>query len=156
MTKSLFALAAALALPLSTPVSSQVPVQVHLDSVTPATGSWSYQRVQGGSHAAFADSGGAQRLILRCNLSSRTVSIVRTGVPAAAPTLSIWTSSTSRSLPSRYDATKSLSADVSATDALLDAMAFSRGRFATAAAGAPLLGVPSGPQVDRVVEDCRS
>ena len=156
MTKSLSALAAVLALPLSTPVSSQVPAQVDLDSAAPIVGNWSYQRVQGGSHAAFAAPGGAQRLILRCTLSSRTVSIVRTGVPAAAPTLSIWTSSAVRSLPSRYDSTRSLTADVTAMDPLLDAMAFTRGRFATAGAGAPLLAVPSGPQVDRVVEDCRS
>jgi len=39
---------------------------------------------------------------------------------------------------------------------LLDAMAFSRGRFATAASGAPMLTVPSAPEVTRVVEDCRS
>ena len=76
--------------------------------------------------------------------------------PAAAPTLTVWTSALSRTLPARFLGTKELVADLTATDPLLDAMAFSRGRFATAASGAPMLTVPSAPEVTRVVEDCRS
>jgi hypothetical protein len=40
-------------------------------------------------------------------------------------------------------------------DPLLDAMAFSRGRFAVETAGKPTLYVPSWPEVSRVIEDCR-
>ncbi|MDG2003332.1 MAG: hypothetical protein P8J20_08375 [Novosphingobium sp.] len=42
-----------------------------------------------------------------------------------------------------------------ASDPLLDAMAFSRGRFAVETAGLPTLYVPSWPEVSRVIEDCR-
>ena len=155
MRPSLFALAAAFALPLQSPVFAQAPAQIDLEAVQPISGSWSYQPAQGGSFAAFADAGRTQRLIIRCNRAVRSVSIVRTGVPAAAPTLAIWTTSTSRSVPSRFDATRTLTADLAATDPLLDAIAFSRGHFATAAAGAPIFAVPISPEVVRVIEDCR-
>ena len=156
MRRSLFAVAATLALPLATPALSQVPAQVDVESVQPISGAWSYHSVQGGSYAAFFDAGRTQRLVLRCNRGARTVSVVRTGVAAAAPTLSIWTTSSARSVPSRFDATRTLTADLRATDPLLDAMAFSRGRFATAAAGAPMVAVETAPEPARVIEDCRS
>ena len=156
MRKSLFAFAAACALPLPAPALSQAPAQVDLDVVQPVLGAWSYQAFAGGSHAAFTDGTATQRLIVRCNRAARTVSIVRTGVPAAAPTLSIWTTSIARAVPARFDATRTLSADFAATDPLLDAIAFSRGRFATGAAGAPMVAVPAWPELSKVIEDCRS
>lgn len=156
MSKSAIAFAAALALPLAIPVHAQTPAAIDLDSVAPAAGAWSYHRADGGSYAAFLDAHATQRFIIRCNRAARTVSLVRTNVPAAAPTLAIWTTSTNRSVPSRFDATKSLTADLAATDTMLDAIAFSRGRFATAAAGAPILALPTWPEIARVIEDCRS
>ena len=42
-----------------------------------------------------------------------------------------------------------------ASDPMLDAMAFSRGRFALEVAGLPTLYVPSWPEISRVIEDCR-
>ncbi len=156
MRPALFALAAAIALPLPTPALSQSPAQIDLEAVQPLSGSWSYQAVQGGSFAAFVDASATQRLIIRCNRVSRTISIIRTGVPAAAPTLAIWTTSSARSVPSRFDVTRTLTADLRATDPLLDAIAFSRGRFATAAGGAPLMAVGVSPEPVRVIEDCRS
>jgi hypothetical protein len=156
MRKSVFAFVAVLALPLPAPALSQVPAQIDIEAVQPISGSWSYQRLQSGGQATFFDSSATQRLVIRCNRSVRSVSIVRTGVAAAAPTLSIWTSSASRSVPARFAATRTLTADVAAGDSLLDAIAFSRGRFATAAAGAPMVAVTTSPEVSRVIEDCRS
>ncbi len=48
-----------------------------------------------------------------------------------------------------------IAARVAANDPLLDAMAFSKGRFAVEVAGLPTLYVPSYPEVTRVIEDCR-
>jgi hypothetical protein len=42
-----------------------------------------------------------------------------------------------------------------ARDPLLDAIAFSRGRFAVAVPGEPTLYVPSWTEISRVIEDCR-
>jgi hypothetical protein len=46
-------------------------------------------------------------------------------------------------------------ARVSVQDTLLDAMAFSKGRFAIEIAGMRTLYIPSYPEVTRVIEDCR-
>jgi hypothetical protein len=156
MTKSTFALAAALALPLQSPTFAQQPAQIDVETLQAISGSWTYRAIAGGSEADFVDAAATVRMIVHCDRAARTVSIVRTGVPAAAPTLSVWTSSTVKSVPSRYLATKDLVADVAATDPLLDAIAFSRGRFATAAEGAPLVAVPARSEPARVIEDCRS
>ena len=44
---------------------------------------------------------------------------------------------------------------LSARDPLLDAIAFSRGRFALEAAGLETLYLPAWPELSRVIEDCR-
>ena len=49
----------------------------------------------------------------------------------------------------------SLVAALVARDSLLDAIAFSRGRFAIEAEGLDPLYVPSWPEMSRVIEDCR-
>ena len=48
-----------------------------------------------------------------------------------------------------------LAVSLSARDSLLDAMAFSKGRFAVEATGQPTLYLPSWIEVSRVIEDCR-
>jgi len=155
MRPLLFAFAATFALPSVSTASAQAPAPIDLDTVQPLGGSWSYRAISGGSEAFFADAAGAKRLVLRCTRAQRIVSIVRSEVPAAASTLSVWTTSTARSVPSRYLATRELAADLAAADPLLDAIAFSRGRFATGAAGAPMVAVPAGPEPTRVIEECR-
>ena len=152
----MFAFAAASALPLLSVASAQVPAAIQLDNVQPISGTWSYRAIPGGSEADFIDAAATVRFEIRCNRAARTVSLIRTGVAAAAPTLTIWTTSLSRTAPARFLATRQLVADLAATDQLLDAIAFSRGRFATAASGAPMVAVPAWPETTRVVEDCRS
>jgi hypothetical protein len=156
MTKLVFAFAAACALPLLSVASAQAPAQIDLEAVQPIGGAWGYRAIPGGSEADYIDAAAAVRMQIRCNRAARTVSIIRTGVPAAAPTLAIWTTSLARTVPARFLSTKELIADVAATDPLLDAIAFSRGRIATAASGAPMFAVASGPETTRVIEDCRS
>ena len=145
---------AALSLP---PAYAQVaqPATFNVETATALTGNWTYRSYPGGSEASFADAGGT-RLTLRCNRAVRTVWIIRTAVPAAAPTLAVWTSSLSRSVPARFDASQSLTADLAATDPLLDAISLSRGKFATSALGAPIAVYPAWAEPTRVIEDCRS
>ena len=156
MKTALFAFAAALLLPLSISSSAQVPAPLDLDSVQPISGRWVYRSLPAATEADFVDSTGTVRLMMRCNRAGRIVSLIRTGVPAAAPSLSVWTTSTSRSLPSSFQSMKELTATLTATDPLLDAIAFSRGRFATGASGAPMVAVPVWAELARIVEDCRS
>ena len=49
-----------------------------------------------------------------------------------------------------------LTARLNPGDPVLDAMVFSRGRFAVEAPGTPLLVVPAWPEPARVIEDCRA
>lgn len=157
MTKFLIASAAlaALCCPSASFAQSAAATAFSVDSLNALSGRWTYRSYAGGSEAAFADAVGT-RLAIRCNRAVRTVSIMRTGVPAASPTLSVWTSSLSRSVPARFEATRVLTADVAATDPLLDAISLSRGKFATSALGAPLIAVPTWAEPTRVIEDCRS
>ncbi len=156
MKTIMYAFAAACALSCLSSASAQAPAPIALEAVQPIGGAWTYRSIEGGSEADFVDTAAAVRLEIRCNRAARTVSIIRTQVPAAAPTLAIWTTSLSRSVPARYLATKDLIADLTSTDAVLDAIAFSRGGIATAATGAPMVAVASGPETTRVIEDCRS
>ena len=149
-------LAIAAALLLHGPAHSQAPAPVNLETVRPIAGTWSYAPVAAGTQATFRDASSAPRLMVTCNRATRAVTVTRMGVAAAAPTLSIWTSTTSRSVAASFHATGQLSATIHARDPLLDAVAFSRGRFATGAAGAQLVAVPAGPEPARVIEDCRS
>jgi hypothetical protein len=121
-----------------------------------APGSWSYGVIQGASDAIFRDPNGNPQLTVRCNRATRRVIFIRPA-SASAPTLQLWTSSTARSLPATYDpASARISAEVSAFDRLLDALAFSRARFAVGVTGTPPLVVPNWPEATRAIEDCRN
>jgi len=66
----------------------------------------------------------------------------------------VLTETTSRVLDAAPDG-GSVAAVLPARDPLLDAMAFSKGRFAVEVAGLPTLYLPSWIEVSRVIEDCR-
>lgn len=150
--------AALLALAPASTLSAQtvgVPRSVDFSTSAVAPGSWSYQALPGGSEARFVDATGTARLVLHCTRATRQVSISHaSGVPAAS--LSVWTSSASRNLPVRFEANAMrVTAELFALDPLLDAIAFSRGRFAVTMAGGSPLVVPAWPEAARTIEDCR-
>ena len=121
----------------------------------PIAGSWSYTALADGSEARFAGASGQVQLSLRCTRATRRVTIGK-AASAAAPSLYVWTSGTTRTLPVSFDAASyRLNVQLNAGDPLLDAMVFSRGRVAFAAGAAPALVVPPWPELARVVEDCR-
>jgi hypothetical protein len=149
-----YRIAAALALVASTSLCAQtVP---DLSTATPVAGSWSYSATADGSEARFADAGANVQLVMRCTRATRRVTIAKTATAAAAA-IDVWTSSQTRSLPASYNpATGRLSADLLANDALLDAIASSRGRVGYSVGTQPALVVPPWPEVARVIEDCRA
>lgn len=119
-------------------------------------GSWRYQRDPGGSRAIFGDTAQPERALLRCDASARSMVIELPGATATAWT--IRTSATTRRVAVRAGdgATPRTIATFAPTDRLLDAMVFSRGRFAIERAGQPPLVLPPWSEVGRVIEDCRS
>jgi hypothetical protein len=119
-------------------------------------GSWTYRTVAGGTEAAFVDGTGTTRMAIACGKVTRLVTLSRSSAAPAA-SLSFWTSSLSRNLSARFDQPSGrVVAQLSAVDPLLDALAFSRGRFAVMMPGSPAMVLPAGSEVAHVVEDCRA
>ncbi len=114
-------------------------------------GSWSYRQDSRGSVALF---GAASDPVftLRCDRSARQLQLTRRG--ATAGTMTVRTSSTARNLTTGA-ATDGASASLPASDPLVDAMGYSRGRFIVENTALPSLVVPAWSEVLRVAEDCR-
>lgn len=144
-------------LPATPPPAPSPPVALAPDwqdwPLTP--GNWSYAREAGGSTARFAG------LWLRCDLSSRNVTIGRDGAAATADGSAMMTVRTSYGVlqwpAQRVGADRPATvAGRSASDAGLDWIGFSRGRFSVEIPGSPPLVAPSWAEPARVIEDCRS
>ncbi|MEE4452561.1 hypothetical protein V2S85_12985 [Novosphingobium resinovorum] len=113
-------------------------------------GDWSYTASGAGSAASF---GG--QFTLQCDPARKAVTLVRSGmVPSGPSALSITTSTGTRALSAAANP-RGIFVTLQARDSVLDAMAFSRGRFAVAATGQPTLYLPSWTEISRVLEDCR-
>ena len=95
--------------------------------------------------------------MLSCDRAAGMVTLMRPGTAQDHVPMTVITSSVTRPLTGVGVATDPpvIAATLTARDGLLDAMAFSRGRFAVETAGLPTLFVPSWPEVSRVIEDCR-
>ena len=146
-----FAFAAALALIASSSLQAQT---ADYAVATPLGGSWTYAAASDGSEATFTTT--LPQLVLHCTRSTRRVTIARPAT-AAAPFLTLWTTSFSRDVPASFNPlTNRISIEIPAYDPLLDALAFSRGRFAVGVKGQALAVLPAWPEVARVIEDCRA
>ena len=108
-------------------------------ALTPGT--WRYARTAEGSEARFG-----ALFAIRCIAASRLVVLQRFDAPGAP--LTITTDLSTRALPP--------TSTVGAGDPLLDAIAFSRGRFYVSGGGAVRLVLPAFPEAARAIEDCRS
>ena len=141
--------------PAPTPPPIRPAVNWRDAPITP--GDWTWGMVGGKSVASFGASGAAPLLTVTCEKAAGEVRLARSGSAAARVAMAVTTTSSTRPLVS--DPALSLPGQVAATiksrDPLLDAMAFSRGRFMVEVAGLPPLYLPSWPEVSRVIEDCR-
>jgi len=137
------------------PAIAQTATPVDYSIATAVGGRWTYSQTAGGSSASFATTPGQPLLTLTCNRPLRRVAIARTAT-AIAPFLMVWSSSMNRNVPAGFNpATQLLTAELSAYDKLLDALAFSRGRIVVAPSNGTALVVPAWPDIIRVIEDCR-
>jgi hypothetical protein len=123
----------------------QIAAAPHWRVAPVEAGRWTWRAVPGGSEASFANALGVQ-FTIRCNLPSRTVALIRSGAPIGVGAV-VRTTSLERTLPA--------TGILGAQDRLLDAIAFSRGRFSVEIAGTPRLILPSWPEPARAIEDCR-
>ncbi|MDR6126927.1 hypothetical protein QE361_001694 [Sphingomonas sp. SORGH_AS802] len=125
-------------------------------------GTWRYTPAGPGgvTMATFGTAQDLPRLRLSCERGARQIAITLPGVTGTA-NLEVRTTSTSRTIaatarnsPDEWPPV-SLEVRLSATDPLLDAMAFSRGRFTIGQPGRPPLVIPAYAEIGRVIEDCR-
>lgn len=125
--------------------------------VTP--GDWVYRRDGRGSIALFGAVGDDALLTLRCDRERGVLYLSRSGSDAAP--IVIRTTTLARTLPVQPTGAAPapvpsyVAVALAPRDGVLDAMAFSRGRFIVEQAGAPTLVVPAWAEVPRVIEDCR-
>jgi len=108
-------------------------------------GAWTWRSSAESSEALFSDGTGVQ-LVIRCTRASRRVSFSRSLIPTTVP-IRIATTSSERTLPPGNG--------LLATDPLLDAIAFSRGRLWVDVQGASPLILRSAAEPARAIEDCR-
>lgn len=139
------------------PVSKSAPVAAPtfanwLDAPQ-TSGDWSYRSQPNGGVAEFGN-GTVTSFRLRCDAAARSVVLTRLGVPTGPQQMTVRTESQTRTL-GVIASPLTVSAQLSANDRLLDAIALSKGRFAVEVAGAPTLYLPSWAEVTRVIEDCR-
>ena len=122
--------------------------------VTP--GDWHYTADARGSVAMFGQGGAEALAVLRCDRAGGRLFLSVAG--AAGGALTVRTSSVARTLPAAPTGGTPAYAAAALTpnDPLLDALAFSRGRFALRLADAAPVVLPAWAEVGRVVEDCRT
>lgn len=122
-------------------------------------GEWRWSMANGHSTASYGLAGQAAIASLTCDRPSGRVILARLDsapAPAATP-MAIRTTFGLRPLISDplVSTPGWLAVALSASDPLLDTIAFSRGRFAIEAAGLDTLYLPAWPEISRVIEDCR-
>lgn len=115
-------------------------------------GGWVYHRTASNarSRATFGPRG-APLFEVACT-NQGNIALFRHG--ATAGSITVRTSATMKQLTGNA-LPAGLSVPVAKDDAILDAMAFSRGRYAIEAPRVAPLVVPAWPELARVVEDCR-
>lgn len=120
-------------------------------------GTWSWSNNGGRSTATFAVPNAPPLASLTCDKGAGMVLLARQSATSGATPVQVTTSTGSSALIS--DAARSpagwIVVALRVRDPLLDAMAFSRGRFALESAGQAPLYLPSWPELSRVIEDCR-
>ena len=119
-------------------------------------GNWTYRRDGRTSVAQFGAPGRNPTINFRCDAENRRVTISREAAALDGPMI-IRTSSMTKTLAAMArDANPAyLVADIAATDPILDAMAFSRGRVLVEMEGQQPVILPSWAEITRIIEDCR-
>ena len=118
-------------------------------------GTWSWTREDGASVARYGLAGQRAVAVLSCDPASRTTKLWRNSAATTEPLLVVTTTGTRKVLSASAEQGGGVFARLAPRDPLLDAIAFSRGRFMLETPGNTPLYLPSWPELTRVIEDCR-
>ncbi|MDE1467947.1 hypothetical protein [Aurantiacibacter sp. D1-12] len=145
--------------PTPTAVATVSPVFENWQDAPQTPGDWRYVSEPTETLAVFGTgrTPDTVELIIRCDLATRRVGIARSGRANGQVEMLIRTETQDRTLTATpvNAAAPLLTVELSARDSLLDAIVFSKGRFAVEAPGTNGLYAPAYPEITRVMEDCR-
>lgn len=122
--------------------------------ITP--GDWAYRSDARGSIALFGPAGGEAVVTLRCDTARQRIYLTRRSDQRSGS----FTIRTSAKLKTASASTTAgtppyLAIEMMPRDPVLDAISYSRGRFAIETTGERGLAIPVYPEISRVIEDCR-
>ncbi|MCC6477875.1 MAG: hypothetical protein IT552_01515 [Sphingomonadaceae bacterium] len=120
-------------------------------------GTWVYRTDTRGSLALFGPAGANATVTLRCDKGRGRVFLSVSGTSQSGA-LTVRTSSTMKSFAASQASTEPpyFAAELMPRDPILDAIAYSRGRFAIEITGLRPMAIPNWAEIGRVIEDCRS
>jgi hypothetical protein len=120
-----------------------------------AAGDWVYRQDDRCSIALFGVANADALVTLRCDKARQRMYLARAG--SGAGRMVVRSSSTMKEFTGQQTggALPYIATEIGPRDAILDAVIFSRGRFALEVAGQMPLAIPSWAEIGRVVEDCR-
>jgi hypothetical protein len=137
---------------MTPPVAAAQPAPIVEGAVS--LGIWTYGTDARGTRALFGQANRDASLVIRCDRAARRIYL---SVPGVAPgTLTLRATSTVKAVAARPTGSTQahVAVELDPADPILDALAFSRGRF-TIALDTRQTVVPAWPEFTRVVEDCR-
>lgn len=142
--------------PAPAPPPVAAPVHDHWRDAPATPGDWAYGASGANSFARFGAGTAAPRFSVACTATTRQIVLTRhEAAGARGNTLTVRAERSTRALGGQLSADRTaINVALPASDPLLAAMAFSRGRFAVEAEGLPTLYIPAWPEVTRVIEDC--
>jgi hypothetical protein len=149
--------------PVATPVpATPLPARVvqpdgHWTEWLITPGNWVYRQDDRGSIGYFGETGKNAIVTLRCDKARKRIYLSRAG-SAIGPQMQVKTSASAKvmSAASAGGNPSYVAAELSPVDPILDAMAYSRGRFTVEASGHQPLAVPAWAEISRIIEDCRA
>ena len=152
--------------PQPKPQPAPPPVVVAPQPVRPAgdwidwplqPGTWAYRTDARGSLALFGPAGANATVTLRCDKARGRIYLSVSGISQSGA-LTVRTSSIMKSFAASQASTEPpyVAAELMPRDPILDAIAYSRGRFAIEIAGVRPMAIPNWAEIGRVIEDCRS
>ncbi len=120
-------------------------------------GDWVYRQDERGSIALFGKADQDALLTLRCDKDQNSLYFARAGDSKIGAKMTIRTSHTRKTYPATAlgDTPAYVAIAIKADDRILDALIYTRGRFAIEMDGLLSVAIPSWAEIGHVIEDCR-
>lgn len=141
--------------PIPTPTPTLAPAPSNWLDAPRTPGDWSYRSEAGGSIALYGATQSEALFSMRCDRANRSITLMRTS-PGNGP-IRIRTETSERVVNATRVSgrTPAVAATLPASDPLLAAIAYTRGRFAVETPGTNAIYLPPWAEAIRVIEDCR-